>query len=39
MAGDDQIKIDAEAAQKWISNGAQPTETVKELLKKSGVIK
>lgn len=39
MAGDDQIKIDAEVAQKWISNGAQPTETVKELLKKSGVIK
>ena len=39
MAGDDQIKIDAEATQKWISNGAQPTETVKELLKKSGVIK
>ena len=39
MAGDDKIKIDAEAAQKWISNGAQPTETVKELLKKSGVIK
>ena len=39
MAGDNQIKIDAEAAQTWISNGAQPTETVKELLKKSGVIK
>ena len=39
MAVDDQIKIDAEATQKWISNGAQPTETVKELLKKSGVIK
>ena len=39
MANDNQIKIDAEAAQKWISNGAQPTETVKELLKKSGVIK
>ena len=32
-----EIKIDVEAAQKWISNGAQPTDTVKALLKKSGV--
>ncbi len=31
------ISIDAEKANKWISNGAQPTETVKVLLKKSGV--
>ena len=31
------IKIDAEKAKKWISNGAQPTETVKVLLKKSGI--
>ena len=38
MAGDDQIKIDAEAAQKWISNGAQPTDTARALLKKSGII-
>ena len=30
-------KIDAEKAQKWISNGAQPTDTVRALLKKSGV--
>jgi len=33
------IKVDAEKAQKWISNGAQPTDTVKALLKKSGAIK
>jgi len=33
-----EIKIDAEAAQKWIKNGAQPTETVRSLLKKSGII-
>ena len=33
-----EIKIDAEKAKKWISNGAQPTETAKSLLKKSGVI-
>lgn len=33
-----EIKIDAEAAKKWMSNGAQPTDTVRSLLKKSGVI-
>ena len=32
------IKIDADKAKKWISNGAQPTDTVKALLKKSGAI-
>ena len=32
------IKIDAEKATKWIANGAQPTETVKSLLKKNGII-
>lgn len=32
------IKIDGEKAKKWISNGAQPTETVKSLFKKSGII-
>ena len=33
-----EIKIDAEKVQKWIKNGAQPTDTVKALLKKSGAI-
>lgn len=33
-----EIKINGESAKKWISNGAQPTETVKSLLKKSGII-
>ena len=33
-----EIKIDAEAAKKWIANGAQPTDTVRALLKKTGVI-
>ena len=33
-----EINIDAEAAQKWIKNGAQPTETVRSLLKKTGAI-
>lgn len=32
------IKIDDEKAKKWLSNGAQPTEVVKGLLKKSGII-
>ena len=34
-----EIKIDAEKAQKWIANGAQPTDTVKVLLKKSDILK
>lgn len=34
-----EIKIDAEKAQKWLDNGAQPTDTVKALLKKCDVIK
>ena len=33
-----EIKIDADKAKKWIDNGAQPTETVKALLKKSGIV-
>ena len=32
------IKVDVEKAQQWIKNGAQPTETVKALLKKAGVL-
>ncbi|WP_324823767.1 30S ribosomal protein S16 [Sinanaerobacter sp. ZZT-01] len=32
------IKIDAEKAKKWIGTGAQPTETVRSLFKKSGII-
>ena len=34
-----EIKVDAEKAAQWLKNGAQPTETVKALLKKSEVIK
>ncbi len=32
------IKIDADAAKQWLANGAQPTDTVKALLKKSNII-
>ena len=31
------IKVDTEKAQKWMANGAQPTDTVRALLKKAGV--
>ncbi len=33
-----EIKIDVEKAQKWIANGAQPTDTAKALLVKAGAI-
>lgn len=32
------VSLDTEAAKKWIANGAQPTDTVKALLKKNGVL-
>ena len=38
MTNPAEIKIDAEKAKKWIANGAQPTDTVRDLLKKNGVI-
>ena len=38
MTNPAEVKIDAEKAQKWIKNGAQPTDTVRALLKKSGII-
>lgn len=33
-----EVKVDEEKAKKWLSTGAQPTDTVKALLKKNGVI-
>ena len=32
------VKIDAEAAKKWIANGAQPTDTVMGLLVSQGIV-
>ena len=32
------VKIDADKAKQWIANGAQPTETVKGILKSQGVL-
>ena len=34
-----EIKIDEELALKWLSNGAQPTDTVRNLLKQQGIMK
>ncbi|MCL2110713.1 MAG: 30S ribosomal protein S16 [Clostridiales bacterium] len=33
-----EIKVDGDKALEWIKNGAQPTETVKSLLKRAGVL-
>ncbi|MBQ7846809.1 MAG: 30S ribosomal protein S16 [Clostridia bacterium] len=38
MTNPAEVKIDAEKAKNWLNNGAQPTETVKSLLKKSEII-
>ena len=34
-----EIKIDKGVAIKWLSNGAEPTDTVKTLLKNEGILK
>ena len=33
-----EIKIDEEKAMKWLRNGAEPTDTVRDLLKRQGII-
>ena len=33
-----EVKIDADKAKKWISTGAQPTDTVTAILKKEGIL-
>lgn len=33
-----EIKFDKDAAKKWISNGAQPTDTVRALFRKTGLL-
>ncbi|MBE6820665.1 MAG: 30S ribosomal protein S16 [Ruminococcaceae bacterium] len=38
VATPSEIKVDAEKAKQWIANGAQPTDTVKAILKKEGVL-
>ena len=38
LASPAEIKIDAEKARKWLSNGAQPTDTVKSLFVQQEII-
>ncbi len=38
MTEPSEVRVDAEKVKQWIANGAQPTDTVKALLKKNGVI-
>ena len=33
------VKVDEEAAKKWLANGAQPTETVSKLFKNANIVK
>ena len=39
VANPAEVKIDKEVALKWLGNGAQPTDTVKTLLKNEGILK
>ncbi len=32
------VKVDADKAKTWLQNGAQPTDTVRDILKKQGVL-
>ena len=38
LTKDKEFKVDADKAKKWIANGAQPTDTVRDLLKKNNII-
>ena len=38
VVADSRYPRDGEKAKAWIANGAQPTDTVKALLKKNGVL-
>jgi len=39
VAESNNIKVDDEKALKWLRNGAQPTDTVRDILSKAGVMK
>ncbi len=39
IANPAEIKIDKDLAIKWLNNGAEPTDTVKALLKNEGILK
>ena len=33
------VKVDKELAKKWLNNGATPTDTVRDILSKEGILK
>jgi len=33
-----EVKVDADKVREWVKNGAQPTDTVRALLKKEGIL-
>ena len=33
-----EVKVDADKVKEWIARGAQPTDTVKNLFKKNGIL-
>ena len=33
-----EVKLEADKARQWLQNGAQPTDTVKDILKKQGLL-
>lgn len=35
---EEEVKLDTEKAKKWIANGAQPTDTVRDMLVKNGLL-
>ena len=39
MKADNKVKLNTEAVIRWIKNGAQPTDTVRSILSKEGVLK
>lgn len=39
VANPAEVKVDAELAIKWIKNGAQPTDTVRNILSSQGIMK
>ncbi len=38
VADPKEVRIDADLAKKWLANGAQPTETVRNLFKANGIL-
>lgn len=39
IKGREVVSVDEQKAMKWLKNGAQPTDTVRDILSRSGVMK